>query len=345
MLWYNKCVGEFFSMSKIRLGINGFGRIGRSAFKFAFANKNIEVVAINDLTDTRTLAHLLKYDTIYGRYDKKVGFDKDHIIVNGKKIRVYNRTEPRKIPWYRHKVDVVIESTGRFRTEELAKQHLRAGAKKVIVSAPGKGGNIPTYLCGVNDKNYNGEDVINTASCTTNCIAPVMAIMDAKFGVEKAFMTTIHGYTAGQNLQDGPNKDLRRARAAAQNIVPTTTGATIATTEVLPQLKGKFDGLAMRVPVIVGSIADFTIVTKKNVTESEVKNAFKTAAKNPAYKGVLAVIEDPIVSSDIIGNLYSSIVDLEFVKVLDKNFVKILSWYDNEYSYSKHMIEMVERIW
>jgi len=332
-------------MKKIRLAINGFGRIGRQAFKFAFANKNIEVVAINDLTDTRTLAHLLKYDTVYGRYDKKVSHDQNHIIVNGRKIRVYDRKEPRKIPWERHKVDVAIEATGRFRTEESAKQHLRAGALKVIVSAPGKGGNIPTYVHGVNDKDYASEEkLINTASCTTNCITPVIAVMDSRFGVEKSFMTTIHAYTADQRLQDGPHKDLRRARAAAANIVPTTTGATIAATEVLPRLKGKFDGLAIRVPVAVGSLSDFTIVTKKQVTVNEVKNAFKAAAKNPIYKGVLQATEEPLVSSDIIGNPHSAIVDLEMIKVLDGNLVKVLAWYDNEYAYSKHLVEMVVKI-
>ena len=332
-------------MGKIRLAINGFGRIGRQAFKVALTKKNIEVVAINDLTDTRTLAHLLKYDTVYGRYDKKVDFDKNHIIVGGKKIRVYDRKEPRRIPWDRHKVDVVIESTGRFRTEEDAKGHLRAGAERVIVSAPARGGHLPTFLRGVNDKKYSSDEkLINNASCTTNCIAPVMSIIDNRFGIEKAFMTTIHGYTANQNLVDGPHKDLRRGRAAAANIVPTTTGAVIATTQALPELEGKFDGIAMRVPVINGSISDFTILTKKNVTEAEVKSVFKAAAKNPLYRGLLEITEDPLVSSDIIGNPASAIVDLEFIRVLDGNLVKILAWYDNEYGYSHRLVEMVVRV-
>jgi len=331
-------------MSAIRLAINGFGRIGRNAFKIALERKDVVVVAINDLTDTRTLAHLLKYDTMYGMYGRKVAYDEKHIIVNGKKIPVFAIKEPVDLPWKEHKVDVVIESTGRFTTEEGARAHLSAGAKRVIISAPGKGGNVPTFVRGVNDAAYAGQEIINNASCTTNCIASVMAIIDARFGVEKAFMTTAHGYTADQNLQDGPHRDLRRARAAALNIVPTTTGAAIATTETLPQLKGRFDGIALRVPVATGSLSDFSIITKKSTTEDEVKKVFKAAAKNPLYKGILEVTEDPIVSSDIIGNPASAIVDLEFIKVLDGNFVKILAWYDNEYGYSHRLIEMVVEV-
>ncbi len=327
-------------MGTTRLAINGFGRIGRNAFKVAFERKDIVVVALNDLTDTRTLAHLLKYDTMYGIYGREVGYDEKNIIVDGKKIPVYASSEPAKLPWKELNVDVVIESTGRFTNEDGARQHVKAGAKRVVISAPGKGGNVPTFVRGVNDDKYAGQEIINNASCTTNCIAPVMAIMDARFGVEKAFMTTAHGYTADQNLQDGPHKDLRRARAAALNIVPTTTGAAIATTETLPQLKGKFDGIALRVPVATGSLSDFSIITKKSTTVEEVKKVFRAAAKNPLYKGVLEVTDDPIVSSDIIGNPASAIVDLEFIKVLGGNFVKILAWYDNEYGYSHRLVEM-----
>lgn len=328
-------------MGKIRLAINGFGRIGRNAFKIALENKRIDVVAVNDLTDTRTLAHLLKYDTVYGIYGREVGYDEKNIIVDGKKIPVYASPEPTKLPWRELQIDVVIESTGRFTSEEGARAHLKAGAKRVIISAPAKDGNVPTFVRGVNDDKYAGQEIINNASCTTNCIAPVIAIIDARFGVEKAFMTTVHGYTADQNLQDGPHKDLRRARAAALNIVPTTTGAAFATTETLPQLKGKFDGIALRVPVAVGSLSDFSILTKKSTTVEEVRKVFRAAAKNPLYKGILEVTEDPIVSSDIIGNPHSAIVDLEFIKVLDGNFVKILAWYDNEYGYSHRLVEMV----
>jgi len=248
------------------------------------------------------------------------------------------------LPWKKMNVDVVLECTGRFTSEVDARRHLAAGAKRVIISAPAKDGNVPTFVRGVNDTAYAGQEIINNASCTTNCISPVMAIMDARFGVEKAFMTTAHGYTADQNLQDGPHRDLRRARAAALNIVPTTTGAAIATTETLPQLKGRFDGIALRIPISVGSLSDFSILTKKSTTADEVRKVFRAAAKNPLYKGVLEVTDDPIVSSDIIGNPASAIVDLEFIKVLDGNFVKILAWYDNEYGYSHRLIEMVVHV-
>lgn len=327
-------------MGAIRIVINGFGRIGRNAFKVAFERKDVVVVALNDLTDTRTLAHLLKYDTMYGIYGREVGYDEEHLIIDGKKIQVFASPEPAKLPWRELQVDVVIESTGRFTTEEGARQHLKAGAKRVVISAPAKGGSVPTFVRGVNDASYAGQEIINNASCTTNSISPVIAIMDARFGVEKAFMTTAHGYTADQNLQDGPHRDLRRARAAALNIVPTTTGAAIATAETLPQLKGKFDGIALRVPVATGSLSDFSILTKKSTTVDEVRKVFRAAVKNPLYKDVLAVTEDPIVSSDIIGNPASAIVDLEFIKVLDGNFVKILAWYDNEYGYSHRLVEM-----
>ncbi|KPJ85313.1 glyceraldehyde-3-phosphate dehydrogenase [Parcubacteria bacterium SG8_24] len=330
----------------IRVAINGFGRIGRGTFKAAFGKvKSIEFVAINDLTDTRTLAHLLKYDTAYGTYDRKVSFDDDHLIVDGKKVRVYAERDPSQLPWKKHRIDVVLECTGRFRTEELAGQHLTAGAQRVIISAPAKGGDVPTFVIGVNaEKGVGRPKIINNASCTTNCIAPVAAIMHGKFGVRRAIMTTVHGYTADQNLQDGPHKDLRRARAAAMNMIPTTTGAAIATTETIPDLKGLFDGLAIRVPIPVTSLADFTFLLKKKTTVEEINRTFRQAAKNPIFKGVLAVSDEPLVSSDYVGCPYSSVVDLGLTKVIGGDFVKVVAWYDNEWGYSLRLAEMAERV-
>lgn len=330
---------------KIRVAINGFGRIGRQAFKIALEKKNIDVVAINDLTDTKTLAHLLKYDTVYGTYEKKVAFDEHHVIVGNKRFTVTAVPDPQKLPWKKLKVDVVLECTGRFVQDGASRAHIKAGAKRVILSAPAKGsGGVETFVKGVNDQHYKKQDIISNASCTTNCISPVMRIIEETFGIEKAMMTTVHGYTADQRLQDAPHKDLRRARAAAQNTIPTTTGAAIATTKTIPALEGKFDGLAIRVPVIVGSLSDFTILTKKNVTVDAVNRAFKKAEKNPIYKGVLRTTEDPIVSSDIIGDIHSSIVDLSFTKVVDGNMLKILAWYDNEKGYSNRLVEMIQTI-
>ncbi len=327
---------------KIRLAINGFGRIGRHAAKIALQNKNVQVVAINDLTDNETLAHLLKFDSVYGPYDQQVSFTNDSITIGKTKIAAFSDRNPEVLPWTKLNIDVVIESTGVFRTEEGASKHFAAGAKKVIVSAPGKGGNVPTYVRGVNDHSLKKKDrLINNASCTTNCISPVMAIMDARFGIAKAFMSTVHGYTADQRLQDAPHKDLRRARAAAVNIIPTTTGAAIATTEAIPKLAGKFDGMAIRVPVPTGSCADFTIVTKKKTTVAKVNAAFEAAAKNILYRDILRVEKEPIVSSDIIGDPHSAIVDLAFTKVVDGDLVKVLAWYDNEYGYSHRLVEMV----
>ncbi len=330
---------------KVRLAINGFGRIGRTAFKIALEKKNIEIIAINDLTDNATLAHLLKYDTIYSTYNKEVEAGDDFIKVAGQKIKAFSEKDPKELPWDDLKIDVVIEATGAFRTEEGASQHFDAGAKKVIISAPGKSGNIPTFVKGVNEKDLSAKDkLINNASCTTNCIAPVMAILESRLGIKKAVMTTIHGYTSDQRLQDAPHKDLRRARAAAMNIIPTTTGAAIATTEVIPSLKNKFDGMAVRVPVATGSLSDFTIVAKKKTTVAQVNKFFKEAVKNPLYKGVLKVTEDPIVSSDVIGDSHSSIVDLGMTKVVGGDLVKVLAWYDNEYGYSHRLVEMVEEM-
>src|SRR3990167_1286032 len=332
-------------MSKIRVAINGFGRIGRSAFKIASESKHIDIVAVNDLTDSKTLAHLLKYDTAYGVYDKDVKSEPGFLIVDKKVIPVLAEKDPSKLPWKEKKIDVVLECTGFFVKDGAAKMHLAAGARRVIVSAPTQGtGGIQTYLLGVNDVNYAEDSVISNASCTTNCLGPVAQIILDNFGIKKAMMTTIHSYTQDQNLQDGPHKDLRRARAAASNIVPTTTGAAIATTETIPELKGLFDGAALRVPTAVGSISDFTFLLKKKVTVEEVNQAFKEISKNPLFTNILAVTEDPIVSSDIVGRPESAIVDLGLTQVVDGDMVKVFAWYDNEFGYSNRLVEQVINI-
>jgi glyceraldehyde 3-phosphate dehydrogenase len=332
---------------KIKVAINGFGRIGRQAFKIALEKPELEVVAINDLTSPQVLAHLLKYDTNYGRYTRTVEADDAHIIVDGKKYPVLTEKEPAALPWKKMTVDVVIESTGRFTDGEKAGGHITAGAKHVVISAPAKDeGVTPTIVLGVNPDHYTGQGVVSNASCTTNCITPVMAVLHGKFGIDKAFMTTIHSYTAEQNLVDGPppggkSNDLRRARAAAANIIPTTTGAAISATRAIPDLKGKFDGLAIRVPTTVGSLSDFTLLLKKSTTVDEINEAFTKAAAMPLYKGILEVTHEPIVSSDIIGNPASCIVDLSLTQVLDGNFVKVIAWYDNEFGYSNRLVEEV----
>lgn len=328
----------------IKLAINGFGRIGRAAFKIALEKKDIEVTALNDLADTKTLAHLLQYDTIYGKFKKKVSFNEESIIVNGTKYKALAEKEPAQLPWQELGVDVVIESTGRFVTEELSSAHLKAGAKRVVISAPAKGGNVETFVLGVNQDKLSDQKIISNASCTTNCIAPVVAILHSKFGISKATMTTIHSYTAEQNLVDSPHKDLRRARAAAQNIVPTTTGAAIATTKTIPELEGLFDGLSVRVPTAVVSLSDLTILTKKKVTVEEINSAFKEAKNNPLYKGVLEVTEESLVSSDFIGNPHASIVDLSLTKVIDGDLVKVVAWYDNEWGYSNALVRICQEV-
>ena len=329
--------------NKIRVAINGFGRIGRAAFKIMLERKKYEVVAVNDLAPIANLAYLLRYDSVYGVYPKKIGYSGNNLIVNNKKYLITAQPEPKKLPWKKLQVDVVIESTGIFITKELAGLHLQAGAKKVVLSAPSKGDGIKTYVRGINCGSYKvgKETVIDNASCTTNCTAPVMRVMEDVFGVEKAMLTTVHSYTADQNLQDGPHKDLRRARAACQNIVPTSTGAAIATTRVIPELENKFDGIALRVPTITGSLTDFTLVLKKDVTVEEVNKALIKASKT-SLKGILVTTDEPIVSSDIIGNTHSSIVDLGLTHVVSGNMVKIISWYDNEWGYANRLVEMVE---
>lgn len=325
-----------------KIAINGFGRIGRNAFKIAFERNDVEIVAINDLTDTKTLSHLLKHDSNYGTYAHTVSFDDTNIIVEDKKIKVLNEKDPSALPWRNLGVDVVIESTGVFDEPEKARAHIQAGAKKVVLSAPAKGEGASTIVLGVNeDKMPQSGDVISNASCTTNCISPVMAVLAGEFGIDKALMTTIHSYTADQRLQDAPHHDLRRARNAAENIVPTTTGATIAATEALPQLKDMFGGLSIRVPTPVVSLSDFAIVTKKPVTVDEVNEAFKKAAANPFYQGILAVSEEPLVSSDYIGNSHSAIVDLALTQVVGSNLLKVVAWYDNEWGYSNRLVELV----
>ncbi|MCA9337326.1 type I glyceraldehyde-3-phosphate dehydrogenase [Candidatus Saccharibacteria bacterium] len=327
---------------KTRVAINGFGRIGRNAFKIAFARSDIEVVAINDLTDTKTLAHLLKYDTNYGTYDKKVGFDDKHIEVDGHKIIVTAEKDPAALPWKEHKIDVVIESTGLFVDPAKAKAHIDAGAKKVVISAPAKGEGANTIVLGVNDDEIEKSgDIISNASCTTNCITPVAGVIEGAFGIEKAMMTTVHSYTASQRLQDAPAKDLREARNAAENIVPTTTGASIAAAKALPALEGIFGGMSIRVPTPVVSLSDFVIITKKNVTAEEVNSAFKQAAKEPYYQGILDVTEEELVSSDFIGNSHSAIVDLKLTAVVGGNMLKVVAWYDNEWGYSNRLVEVV----
>lgn len=327
----------------IKVAINGFGRIGRQAFKVALDGHSgeVEVVGVNDLTDSKTLAHLLKFDSSYGIYAKSVSFDQQSVIVDGKPYRVYAEKDPAALPWGQLGVDIVIESTGRFTDLAGASKHITAGARRVIISAPAKGEGVGTYLIGVNaDKDDGSAKVINNASCTTNCISPVVAVMQAKFGVVKAMMTTIHSYTQDQLLQDGPHKDLRRARAAAINIVPTTTGAAIATTEAIPELKGLFDGASIRVPTPVGSISDITFLLRKKTTKEEVNQALAQAASTD-LKGILAVSMDPLVSSDIVGRTESSIVDLDLTQVVDGDMVKVFAWYDNELGYSHRLIEQV----
>ncbi|NTV54950.1 MAG: type I glyceraldehyde-3-phosphate dehydrogenase [Candidatus Moranbacteria bacterium] len=332
-------------MSVKRIAINGFGRIGRSAFKIALERKGAEVVAINDLTDATTLAHLLRYDTAYGTYRREVTSEPGAIIVDGKRYPVYAEPDPKKLPWEDLGVDVVLECTGRFVDGESAGQHLTAGAKKVVLSAPPKGENeIPTYLIGVNDREYKGEPIISNASCTTNCLAPVAKIVEEEFGIVKAMMTTIHSYTADQNLQDGPHKDFRRARAAAQNIVPTSTGAAVSVTRLLPQIGGKFDGLAVRVPTIVTSLTDFTFLVGRKTTAEEVNAVIEAASHEKEYSRALAVTREPLVSSDFIGNPFSSIVDLSLTKVVDGDLVKVMAWYDNEWGYSNRLVELAEQI-
>jgi glyceraldehyde 3-phosphate dehydrogenase len=332
-------------MAVIKVGINGFGRIGRQAFKLALDNPEIDIVGINDLTNTEVLAHLLKYDSNYGRFNREITYDESNIIVDGKSYPVFAEKEPKLLPWAKLSAQVILECTGRFTDSEKASAHLEAGAKRVIISAPAKDEGItPTIVLGANDDQYSDQAVISNASCTTNCIVPVTAVLLSKFGIEKIMMSTIHSYTAEQNLVDGPppggkSNDLRRARAAAVNIIPTSTGAAISATQVFPELKGLFDGISFRVPTPVGSLSDFTVLLKKKTTKEELNQAFIDASQHPLYKGKLAVSDEPLVSSDIIGNPASCIVDLSLTQVIDGDFVKVVAWYDNEFGYSNRLVE------
>ena len=329
-------------MSRVKIGINGFGRIGRNAFKIAFERSDLEIVAINDLTDTKTLANLLKHDSNYGLYQHDVGFDDDGIIVNGTHVKVCSEKDPSALPWGELGVEVVIESTGRFTLKEDAQMHIRAGARRVVISGPTKSEDIDTIVYGANDDAIEGStEVVSNASCTTNSLGAVMAILDSEFGVEKSMLTTVHSYTASQALQDAPNKDLREGRNAAENIVPTTTGAAIAVTKTLPQLVGKFDGLSIRVPTPVVSISDITVLLGRDTTVEEINEVFKKAAAEPFYQGILGVSEEPLVSRDYIGNSYSGVVDLPLTKVVGGNLAKIMVWYDNEWGYSNRLVELV----
>lgn len=349
----------------VRVAINGYGRIGRVAHRVILEKHldEVEIVAINagHSTDIKGWMYLLKYDTSYGPLDPSVILSskakdldssvspqndiyKDcigYLIINNKEIPVFSQKDAALLPWKDLNVDVVIESTGHYTSEEKLTIHLNAGAKSVVLSAPVKEGEVPTYVMSVNSKDYKGEKLINNASCTTNCITPVAKVIVDNFGVEKAMMTTIHGYTSDQRIQDGGHDDYRRARAAAENIIPTSTGATIAATQALPELKGLFNGLAIRVPVRVGSLSDFTFLLKKDTTKEEVNEILKKEAQKPENQGILEVTEDPIVSSDIIGNPHSAVVDLSLTQVVGGNMLKVIAWYDNEYGYANRLVEEV----
>lgn len=327
-------------MSKI--AINGFGRIGRLTFRNLIENDNLEIIAINDLTATDMLAHLLKYDSAHGRFNGTVSHTESSLIVNGKEITVYAQRDPETLPWGELGVDIVIESTGFFRDAEGMSKHIKAGAKKVALSAPASG-DIKTIVLGVNDTELTAEDtMVSNASCTTNCLSPMAKVLDEKFGIESGFMCTIHAYTSDQRIQDAPHSDKRRARAAAMNMIPTSTGAAKAVALVLPQLTGKLDGYAMRVPTITGSATDLTVQLKTNVTSEEINAAMKEAAEGP-LKNILSYTEDPIVSSDIVGDKHSCIFDAG-VTSAKGNLVKVLGWYDNEAGYSARLANLVERL-
>ncbi len=330
---------------KTKVAINGFGRIGRAVFKIAFDKPDIEIVAINDLTDNKTLAHLLNYDSVYGVYHKKAKSTAKELIVANKKIPCFTEKDPQNLPWKDLGVDVVLECTGHFVKDGAFKTHLDAGAKKVVLSAPSKGKpEAPTYLIGVNDNKYKGEKVVSNASCTTNSIAPIAKIIDGKYKINQAYLTTIHSYTSSQNLVDSPHKDLRRSRAAAQNIIPTTTGATIAVTKIIKKLAGKFNGQAIRVPTLCGSISDLTFWVNKKTSAEGVNKQLKKSSQLKQYKNILEYSEEPLVSSDIIGNSHSSIIDSLSTQVMGDKLIKVMAWYDNEWGYSNRMLDMIRMV-
>lgn len=332
----------------MKIAINGFGRIGRNVFKIAFVDKDIEIVGINDLTDPKTLAHLLKYDSNYGVYDKSVAVDGDAIVVDGKKIPVFAERSPANLPWKDLGVDVVIESTGVFTVAESPKggykDHIKAGAKKVVLTVPAKDKIDQTIVLGVNDDQLDlSHEAFSNASCTTNCLAPIAKVLDDNFGIVKGLMTTVHAYTNDQVMLDQPHKDLRRARAGALSIIPTTTGAARAVSDVIPSLKGKLNGMAMRVPVPTGSVVDLVVELEKDASVEEINAAMKAASEG-SMKGVLEYTEDPIVSRDIIGNHHSSIFDAQLTMKMGDKLVKVLSWYDNEMGYSHRVVDLVKKL-
>lgn len=330
-------------MKKTKVAINGFGRIGRVVFRIMLERENIEIVAINDLTDSATLAHLLKYDSIHGIIKADVTAGDKSIIVNGKKINVYAEKDPANLPWKDLDIDVVIESTGFFLDKASAQKHITAGAKKVIISAPPKNDDIKTFVLGINDDLLKPEDtIISNASCTTNCAAPMIKVLDENWGLVDGYITTVHAYTGDQRLHDSPHKDLRRARAAALSIIPTSTGAAKAITKIFPHLKGRLGGCGMRVPVPNGSLTDITCVLKKPVTVEEINAAFKLASQT-TLKGIMEYTDEPIVSVDIVGNPHSCVYDMEFTSVVG-NMVKVIGWYDNEYGYSSRLADLVQKI-
>lgn len=329
-----------------RIAINGFGRIGRLFFRQAWVNKSLDIAAINDLGDIENLAYLLKYDSVYRQFPAEVKIRGGQMVVGDKKIKILREKDPARLPWGDLKIDIAVEATGIFESFEKASVHLAAGAKRVVITAPAKDeerSDAKTVLLGVNEEQFKVCKITSNGSCTTNAISPVAAIMLENPGVKKAFLNTIHGYTATQNLVDGPTKgnDFRRGRAAGQNIVPSYTGATISIARALPELQDKFDGLALRVPTVTGSVADFTFLAKRRTSAKEINDIFRKAAKTPRWREILKVVEDQIVSSDVIGESYGSIIDLSYTKVVDGDLVKILSWYDNEWGYAATLVEHV----
>jgi len=326
----------------VRVAINGFGRIGRMVLRAGILDKDVDFVAINDLTDVPTLAHLFKYDSVHRKFKGTVEAKDNVLIIDGKKIQVFAEKDPEKLPWKDLKVDIVIESTGIFTDREGAQKHINAGAKKVLISAPAKNPDA-TIVLGVNEKAYDKHKhhIISNASCTTNCLAPLVKVLNDNYGIVRGFMTTVHAYTADQRLVDAPHKDKRRARSAAVSIIPTTTGAAKSVSEVIPELKGKLDGISLRVPVPDGSVTDFVCELKQKVTKEEINAVFKKAA-GTTHKGIIEYSEEPLVSVDIIGNPYSSIFDSELTNVIDGNLVKVIAWYDNEWGYSCRMIDLLK---
>jgi glyceraldehyde 3-phosphate dehydrogenase len=327
-----------------KVAINGFGRIGRAAFKIVLDTPELELVGFNDIMPLDNLAYLLKYDSVYGRYDKSIEVQDDALVVDGKAYKFFQERDPAQLPWGELGVEIALECTGIFRDKAGLEKHLEAGAKFAILSAPAKGDDIPTVVHGVNVPEDPDVKMLSCASCTTNSITPVVEVMDRRFGVAKAIMTTIHAYTSTQAIVDGPSKKIRRGRAAAVNFVPTSTGAAIATTKVLPELKGRFNGVAVRAPIPVGSISDVIFVTEKDTSAEEINDAFREEATSEKYKGILGVAEDPIVSSDVVGDPHATLVDLGMTQVVDGNLVKIMTWYDNEWGFTNQMIREAVRV-